>query len=39
MRVRCGGQKGRPIRGNPRGAETCSCSQEKMAAVEFVHSE
>src|SRR2546426_11883466 len=35
----CGGQNGRPIRGNPRGAETCSCSQEKMAAVEFVHRE
>jgi len=27
MRVRRGGQQGRPIRRNPRGAETCSCSQ------------
>src|SRR5229473_6199522 len=28
---------GRPIRRNPRSVKTCSCSQEKIAAVELVH--
>src|SRR5712664_38062 len=31
------GLRGRPIRRNPRSVKTCSCSQEKITALELVH--